>query len=433
MQPCPEGITMKRLALLIAITLTGWTLSSGAAPGGVSFGIFYNSLSPHGAWIHASAGVYAWHPDGVGEGWRPYYNGRWVWTDDGWFWDSDEPWAWAVYHYGRWYEDDEYGWVWVPGYDWSPAWVEWRYGGDCMGWAPLGPYAVFSMSWGIHYTRHWVTPLSYWTFIDCRRFNRSSVHEYAYRPADNARWFGRTRGAGSVVPDGGRIITRGPERGYVEQRGNLRVERAEVVALGDRAAERYVRGRDGRDRIEVYRPRLDAGPVRGEPDRPSRVKETERPLNLDVRNADVRSRDIAREEGRNLGRAEEYRTRRLESGRFEARTGAEGERPGNGSRAPDAFERRSRSVERGGYAPDAAWGRRRDVDRAPDRRNEPIDRPPRYDRLERRSDPPERTARRPETRIEPGRSGGGAPAAPRGGSSSGRGGGGDTRRGGSRR
>ena len=32
---------------------------------------------------------------------------------------------------------DSYGWVWVPGYEWGPAWVSWRTGGDYVGWAPL--------------------------------------------------------------------------------------------------------------------------------------------------------------------------------------------------------------------------------------------------------------------------------------------------------
>ncbi len=177
--------------------------------------------------------MYAWQPAEVGQGWRPYNNGRWVWTDDGWYWDSDEPWAWATYHYGRWYDDDYYGWVWVPGYDWSPAWVEWRFGGGAMGWAPLGPYALFSIGWGIHYTHPWVTPVSYWTFMDCR-YASMPVHRYAYRVDDNSRWFGRTRGAGSVGTDGRRVFTRGPEPGYVERAGNIRLERADLREVPDR-------------------------------------------------------------------------------------------------------------------------------------------------------------------------------------------------------
>src|SRR5690606_3356237 len=50
-----------------------------------------------------------------------------------------EPYAWAVYHYGRWYDDDRLGWCWVPGRNWAPAWVTWRRGDRHVGWAPLPP------------------------------------------------------------------------------------------------------------------------------------------------------------------------------------------------------------------------------------------------------------------------------------------------------
>src|SRR5262249_17951723 len=53
----------------------------------------------------------------------------------------DEPWGWATYHYGRWVFDPALGWVWIPGYDWAPAWVTWRFGGGDVGWAPPPPHA----------------------------------------------------------------------------------------------------------------------------------------------------------------------------------------------------------------------------------------------------------------------------------------------------
>jgi hypothetical protein len=60
-------------------------------------------------------------------------------TDSGWYWVSTEQWGWATYHYGRWDYDSYYGWVWVPGTEWAPSWVEWRQGDDYVGWAPLPP------------------------------------------------------------------------------------------------------------------------------------------------------------------------------------------------------------------------------------------------------------------------------------------------------
>jgi len=72
--------------------------------------------------------------------WRPYCYGYWEWTDCGWYWVSDEPWAWACYHYGTWVYDSNYGWVWVPDIEWAPAWVYWRSGGGYVGWAPCPPH-----------------------------------------------------------------------------------------------------------------------------------------------------------------------------------------------------------------------------------------------------------------------------------------------------
>ena len=100
---------------------------------------FYAPLTPYGTWVNFSTYGRCWHPTEVGADWRPYSNGSWEWTDAGWYWASDEPWAWACYHYGSWYYDTDYGWIWIPGTDWSPAWVTWRYSDDYVGWAPCGP------------------------------------------------------------------------------------------------------------------------------------------------------------------------------------------------------------------------------------------------------------------------------------------------------
>jgi hypothetical protein len=100
---------------------------------------FNAPLAAHGTWVDVSSYGHCWRPAGVGYGWHPYCSGQWVWTDCGWYWDSNEPWAWACYHYGYWVYDPELGWVWVPDVDWGPAWVSWRCGGGFIGWAPMAP------------------------------------------------------------------------------------------------------------------------------------------------------------------------------------------------------------------------------------------------------------------------------------------------------
>jgi hypothetical protein len=100
---------------------------------------FYTPLQTYGSWVNVSSYGRCWHPSQVSTDWEPYTVGSWEWTDAGWYWNSDEPWAWACYHYGSWYQDPSVGWVWIPGTDWAPAWVTWRDSDDYIGWAPCGP------------------------------------------------------------------------------------------------------------------------------------------------------------------------------------------------------------------------------------------------------------------------------------------------------
>jgi hypothetical protein len=101
-------------------------------------------LQENGSWVYVSNyGGYAWRPR-VSVGWRPYYPGRWGWGVGGCLtWISYEPWGWVPYHYGRWGYDPFYGWLWMPGYTYSPAWVYWAYGPGYIGWAPAGWYDCY--------------------------------------------------------------------------------------------------------------------------------------------------------------------------------------------------------------------------------------------------------------------------------------------------
>ena len=361
---------MKRALWVLLVAVLGW--SAAPAQATADFGVFYSSLSPHGEWIAVDGGTYAWRPVGVAADWRPYYDGQWVWTDEGWYWSSEEPWAWAAYHYGRWYNDDYYGWVWVPGYEWAPAWVEWRYGGNYVGWAPLSLYAVFSVSWGIHYRRYWSTPYHYWSFVDCRYLGTNHIGRYVYRTGENTRFIGRTRTAGSVRYDNGRIVTRGPERDYVERRGNVRVERLDMVDVRERQMAGVIREGD-RGRIGVYRPQIEERTRDLSAARPDRIRSDERKIGFDTRGTDVRRREADAEAGRDIRRAEDLR-----QPRDAGRPGIEGRRVDEG-RVPGTVRRNEPDVNRGGPAvrPERPRGDVRPPrgERVPERRRESIDRP----------------------------------------------------------
>jgi hypothetical protein len=114
------------------------------ASAGVSdAGDFRVALEPYGAWHHHRRFGEVWVPGSRPRDWRPYTVGHWAYTDDyGWYWvtdDEESNWGWITYHYGRWYRDADFGWFWVPGDVWGPAWVDWRYGDQYVGWAPEPP------------------------------------------------------------------------------------------------------------------------------------------------------------------------------------------------------------------------------------------------------------------------------------------------------
>ncbi len=100
------------------------------------------TLDGYGEWIWVDAYGWVWRPYAteVGVDFTPYETcGSWVWTDDyGWVYGCDWEWGWLPFHYGQWGWFDDY-WAWVPDYEWSPAWVDWRGGGGYVGWAPQVP------------------------------------------------------------------------------------------------------------------------------------------------------------------------------------------------------------------------------------------------------------------------------------------------------
>jgi hypothetical protein len=123
---------------------------NGGDPVKASVSYFHEQLSPYGRWVAREGYGEVWVPY-VASGWRPYTTGHWVYTDQGWAWVADESWGWAPFHYGRWYYESGFGWGWVPGTVWAPAWVAWRHGGGYVGWAALPPAVGFSVGVGVSF------------------------------------------------------------------------------------------------------------------------------------------------------------------------------------------------------------------------------------------------------------------------------------------
>lgn len=151
----------------------------------VNIDLFYQELSPHGQWYpHPEFGD-VWQPYNVGPDWKPYTDGRWAWSDQGWIWVSYEPWGWATYHYGRWIYDDYEGWIWIPGTTWAPAWVSWHQSPEYIGWSPLPPDRGFFIEIGFvfnSYKPYYYKPYRYKHHHKKRYKKHRYYHDYYHNP-----------------------------------------------------------------------------------------------------------------------------------------------------------------------------------------------------------------------------------------------------------
>lgn len=242
---------MKKTGLLLAAIFLASFINIKA--GNVSFNYFYSTLSPHGEWISLDYDLVVWRPNSVHYDWKPYSVGRWAWTNEGWYWDSYEPFGWAVYHYGRWHYDDYYGWVWVPDYEWAPSWVEWRYNDNYLGWAPLPPYAYFRTGIGISFSTNWNQHHRHWSFVSYDNFCHNNVNIYIVNNSNNYRIFNTTKYRTNYYADGGRIINRGIDKDYIENRSGRSIKRTDISRVSDyNSYEKNTKSRGGK--ITTFRP-----------------------------------------------------------------------------------------------------------------------------------------------------------------------------------
>jgi hypothetical protein len=232
------------------------SVDMGTPGASVSFSTFHDELAPYGEWVTVGAYGRVWRPLHVAAGWRPYYYGRWEWTDEGWLWVSDEPWGWAAYHYGRWAYDPSYAWVWVPGYQWAPAWVTWRYGPEYIGWAPLGPgFSVYVTSYPVLY--------NWWTFVPCQRFVAVPVHTVAFSGAHvRGIWHGTQPAPPRAIAYGGARAPAwgGPARPFVETRIGRPITPVRVHPVASASAVSAAPARRGF--VPIYRPEVRPSPAR---------------------------------------------------------------------------------------------------------------------------------------------------------------------------
>ena len=225
---------------------------------------FYEPLAPQGEWVEIGGYGRCWRPRGVSVDWRPYSNGNWQRTDAGWYWVSDEPWAWATYHYGRWDFTDQYGWYWVPQIQWAPAWVSWHEGGGYIGWAPLLPAVRLSSSGYEGFNVSLISPRAY-VFVEQRRFSEP------IRPTtvivNNTTIINKTVVINNSKVVNNTVINEGPATATIEKASGRHVEAVPVQQLRHTQEARVV----GVKRTQATTPeRIVQAPVRGGPALPER-------------------------------------------------------------------------------------------------------------------------------------------------------------------
>ncbi|HEY4063400.1 MAG TPA: DUF6600 domain-containing protein [Puia sp.] len=264
-----------------------------ADPEDVSYQNFYDQLSPYGQWIEDPHYGYVWLPD-AGPDFKPYAsNGHWVYTDEGWTWASDYPWGWAAFHYGRWFFQDGYGWMWLPGQEWSPAWVSWRNSPDYYGWAPLGPEVSINASFGDGYS----PPPHYWSFVPHQYVTSPQIRNYYVNETRNVTIINNT----TVINNNGRANNGGNNRNRfyaggpdANEAGRYTGNTLRPIAL----QERHTPGEQvGNGSLTIYRPRVNSNPPANNPGNggrpgsaPARVQplNNARPVNTTIYNGDRR-------------------------------------------------------------------------------------------------------------------------------------------------
>jgi uncharacterized protein DUF6600 len=217
--------------------------------------VFYEPLAPYGTWTAVPAYGQVWIPHDVAPGWRPYTTGRWVYTHYGWTWVSEHEWGWAPFHYGRWAFMAPYGWVWVPGTVWAPAWVVWRHSPGWVGWAPLPPQVMVRPGVEIRAANmHVRIEPSWFCFVEERRLLAPHVSTYLAPPARNVTLVQITQNVTHYTVVQHRVVNRGVPVERIERVTARPVPRMRIVETQAPKAMHRTEVRERERQVVVFRP-----------------------------------------------------------------------------------------------------------------------------------------------------------------------------------
>ena len=89
-----QGFSKIALALGLVLILAGAALAPRPAWASMEdAAIFYDELKQEGQWVDYGDYGPVWYPTQVQENWRPYVDGRWTPSEEGYVFETQEPWA----------------------------------------------------------------------------------------------------------------------------------------------------------------------------------------------------------------------------------------------------------------------------------------------------------------------------------------------------
>src|ERR1022692_4259880 len=222
----------------------------------VTVNYFYDTLQPYGSWVVVNGYGRCWRPTVCvyDSSWQPYCDrGRWVYSDCGWYWNSDYAWG-ATFHYGRWFRDVSVGWCWYPDTVWAPSWVTWRYSNNYCGWAPLPPYTTCQAGLGIVYNGGGVRVgfgfglgASCFTFVPTQYFCSAHPRNYCVAPAQVTQIYNNTIVINNYNINNHTIVNHGIAVGSIANATRTTIRPVPIHEINPR----YAHGGDGQP---AYRP-----------------------------------------------------------------------------------------------------------------------------------------------------------------------------------
>ncbi|OGL45908.1 MAG: hypothetical protein A2161_02010 [Candidatus Schekmanbacteria bacterium RBG_13_48_7] len=180
--------------------------------------MFYDTLSSYGQWVDMPDYGSVFIPNDLPGSWQPYTNGYWIYSYYGWFWSSYFEWGDICFHYGRWFYSAPWGWYWIPGGTWGPAWVSWYYVGDYIGWMPLPPDNFFGNS-----DNGFQSGFQYWVFVPVSNFTDPDMKNDIVSTESIKLKMQATDSADSLPKYGDKVLSTPPKVSFVQKAINKEI------------------------------------------------------------------------------------------------------------------------------------------------------------------------------------------------------------------